>query len=105
RNASTSISVTVTNVPDVITIVSAIYRKATSRFDVTATDSIVSPTLKITCTDDAINPSTGKPFTGTMGNLGGGTYFLRWVGGQPPTFVSCKSNAGRSSVWRLIIVQ
>jgi hypothetical protein len=105
RNASTSISVTVTNVPDVITIVSAIYQKSTSRFTVTASDNIVSPSLTISCTDDAINPSTGKPFTGTMGNLGAGSYFLRWVGGQPPTFISCKSNAGGSVTWRLIIVQ
>ena len=105
RNASASISVTITNVPDTITIVSATYQKSTSRFTVLASDNIVSTTLKIKCTDDAINPSTGLPFTGTMGNLGAGSYTIRFVGGQPPTFVTCTSNAGGSVTFRRIIVQ
>jgi len=104
-NGSTSISVTVTNAPDTITIISAIYTKKKAKFVVTAIDSIVSPSLTITCTDDAINPSTGQPFTGVMGHVTGGQYSITWLGGQPPTFVTCTSNAGGSVTWRKIIIQ
>ena len=104
RNASTSISVIVINAPDTITVTSATYVKAKAKFFVIVIDNIVSPSLKITCTDDAINPSTGLPFTGVMGHVTGGQYTITWLGGQPPTFVTCTSNAGGSVTWRKIII-
>ena len=88
-----------------ITITGATYKKATSKFTITASDNVISQALKIKCTDDAINPSTGLPFTGTMGGLLGGKYSLVFVGGQPPTFVTCTSNMGASVTYRQIIVQ
>jgi len=105
RTASASISDNVSAVPDVITITGATYQKSTSKFTITASDNVISTALKIKCTDDAINPSTGLPFIGTMGGFVGGKYSLTFVGGQPPTFVTCTSNMGASVTYRQIIVQ
>jgi len=105
KTASTSVAVKVTNIPDVVTITAATYVVAKTKFTVTATDSIVSTAIKIRCTDDAINPATGKPFTGVMGNLGNGNYSISFSGGKVPTTVTCSSNDGGSATSTNIVLK
>jgi hypothetical protein len=88
------VTITVTSPPDVVTITQARYRAAKGRLDVTATSSVVSPNISLTCVLDLINPVTGKPISAVMTNALNGTYTVTIIGIAQPHVVTVNSSAG-----------
>jgi len=101
-SAATTTSVTVNPPPDVVTIATAEYRTGKSRLILTASSSVVSPTVVLTLnpylttTGTIFNPATlGNTFT----NIGAGNYTLTLVGAPEPalpgaTPLTASSSAG-----------
>jgi hypothetical protein len=93
--ASTTVSVTVNPVLDVVTITSAVYRTSKSLLTVNVTD--ITPGIKLTCTLNTINPATGQPWTGVMGPAVpavAGNYTSVFTGLNQPTKVTVTSTGG-----------
>jgi hypothetical protein len=101
-SAPTTTSVTIVPPPDVVAITTAEYRTGKQRLILTATSSVISPTVVLTLqpylttTGSTFNPATlGNTFT----NTGGGIYTLTLVGAPEPalpnaTPLTAKSSAG-----------
>jgi len=93
-------SVTVKPLADTVTITTAAYRTGKQRLDLTATSSVISPTVVLTLQPYVTN--TGTTFTppnGTFTNTGGGIYTITLVGAPEPkippaTPLTVKSNLG-----------
>lgn len=103
--APTFTSVTINPPVDTVTITNATYRTGKQRIDMTATSSVVSPTVVLTLqpylttTGAVFDPATlGNTFT----NTGGGIYTLTLIGAPEPavppaTPLTVKSSAGGTS--------
>ena len=101
-SAPDTTSVTITAPADVVTITNADYRAAKQRLDLTATSSVVSPTLDlllqpyVTTSGATFDPAgLGNLFT----NAGGGNYTITLLGVPPPasppaTPLTARSTAG-----------
>ena len=101
-SAPETTSVTITAPADTVTITNAEYRIGKQRLDLTATSSVVSPTLGlllqpyVTTAGTTFDPSgLGNSFT----NAGGGNYTMTLLGVPPPanppaTPLSARSTAG-----------
>jgi len=101
-SAPDTTSVTITAPADVVTITNADYRAAKQRLDLTATSSVVSPTLDlllqpyVTTSGARFDPAgLGNLFT----NAGGGNYTITLLGVPPPasppaTPLTARSTAG-----------
>jgi hypothetical protein len=92
---STTVSVTVNPVLDVVTITSVVYRTSKSLLTVNVTD--ITPGIKLSCTLNTINPSTGQPWTGVMGPAVPavtGNYTIVFTGLNQPTKVTVTSTGG-----------
>jgi hypothetical protein len=93
--ASTTVTVTVNPVLDVVTITSAVYRTLKGSMTVNVTD--ITPGIKLTCTLNINNPATGMPWTGVMGPAvpaAVGNYTIVFTGLNQPTKVTVSSTGG-----------
>ena len=104
-SSTSGVSVTVNPQPDQPVIVSAIYTKTKTRLVVTVQDNVTSPTINMTCTLNIINPATNQPYTGTMTNLGAGSYTITFTGLVQPHLVTVVSSAGGSTSTSTITVK
>jgi hypothetical protein len=100
-SAPQPISITVTPIPDQVTVTGVVFRAGKQRLDVTATSNVVSPNVilmlqpYLTVNGTIFDPGA----TGIMLNTGGGAYTLTIVGAQEPAAginLFVKSNLGGS---------
>jgi K319-like protein len=88
------VTVTVKSPADIVTITQARYRANKGRLDVTASSSVISPNITLTCVLDLINSVTGKPISAVMTNALDGTYTVTIIGIAQPHVVTVNSSAG-----------
>lgn len=101
-SSTTSITVTVNPVEDVVVISKVRYRQTFARLDVSASDFTPGARLFITLAgpggeDPIINPATGQPYSGEMGPVipfAPGVFAITLQNVPPPNIVTIRSNAG-----------
>lgn len=94
-SGTTTVTVVVNPITDVVTITSVVYRQAKARLVVNATD--VTPNVVLTTTLDTINPATGLPWTGVMGPaipFAPGTFSITFSNVPAPNVVTVTSSGG-----------
>jgi hypothetical protein len=100
--SSTSITVVVNPVSDLITITHVLYSEAKARLVIEASD--FSPGVRLFATlagpngeSPTINPATGQPYTGEMGSVipfATGVYTITFTNVPPPPLTTIRSSAG-----------
>jgi hypothetical protein len=100
QSAPDTTSVTITAPADTVTITNAEYRIGKQRLDLTATSSVVSPTIDlllqpyVTTSGTTFDPSgLGNLFT----NAGGGNYTMTLLGVPPPASPPARPLTARST--------